>query len=70
MLLNKYFLQAIWRKIQELGLIVKKKKIEKEKKKEFTLIKHSSIESETPSRSVLMSVSKETEEHGELIETL
>ncbi|RNA07566.1 hypothetical protein BpHYR1_002372 [Brachionus plicatilis] len=28
------------------------------------LLKHSSIESETPSRSLLMSVSKETEEHG------
>ncbi|RNA34751.1 hypothetical protein BpHYR1_006937 [Brachionus plicatilis] len=40
------------------------------KKKEFTLLKHSSIELETQSRSLLMSVSKETEEHVELIETL
>ncbi|RNA34295.1 hypothetical protein BpHYR1_054549 [Brachionus plicatilis] len=48
---------------------------EKERKKNLQfkfskLLKHSSIESETPSRSLLMSVSKETEEHGDLIETL
>ncbi|RNA34806.1 hypothetical protein BpHYR1_042896 [Brachionus plicatilis] len=34
------------------------------------LLKHSSIESETPSRSLFMSVSKETEEHGDTLRML
>ncbi|RNA31583.1 hypothetical protein BpHYR1_010099 [Brachionus plicatilis] len=34
------------------------------------LLKHSSIESDTPSRSLFMSVSKETEEHGDTLRML